>query len=67
MSTRALFVREPSRKSRISLASLFGRKIDAARQAPRDSWLGLRNNSRTTPIGIAVLPALDNRREGALL
>jgi hypothetical protein len=44
----------------MGLASLRGRKIDAARQPPPDhSWLGSRNNSGTMPadlIGIDVLP-----------
>ena len=58
---RALFVREPSRGIRISLASLLGSKIDAARQTPRDflTWLAqqLPHNA------IDILPALDSSRE----
>jgi hypothetical protein len=58
-------VRELSRGIRISLALLRGKKIDAARQAPRDSWLGSRNSSRTTPIDIDCPPALNDRAGGA--
>jgi hypothetical protein len=60
-SRRALFVRERLWGIRIGLASLPGRKIDAARQAPHDSRPGSRNNSGTMPaglIGIDVFPVL---------
>jgi hypothetical protein len=51
-SRRALFVRERLWGIRIGLASLPGRKIDAARQAPHDSRPGSRNKSGTMPAGL---------------